>query len=41
MTRHLGADAAYSFKNFTELTELESDVVLQGRNDAEVRRWMT
>lgn len=31
----------YSFKNFTELTEQESDEVLQGRNDAEVRRWMT
>lgn len=34
-------DATYSFKNFTELTEQESDEVLQGRNDAEVRRWMT
>lgn len=33
--------ATYSFKNFTELTEQESDEVLQGRNDAEVRRWMT
>lgn len=33
--------AMYSFKNFTELTEQESDEVLQGRNDAEVRRWMT
>ena len=33
--------ATYSFKNFTELTEQESDEVLQGRNDEEVRRWMT
>lgn len=33
--------AMYSFKNFTELTEQESDEVLQGRNDEEVRRWMT
>lgn len=33
--------ARYSFKNFTELTEQESEEVLQGRNDAEVRRWMT
>lgn len=33
--------ATYSFKNFTDLTEQESDEVLQGRNDAEVRRWMT
>jgi hypothetical protein len=31
----------YTFKNFTDLTEQESDEVLQGRNDAEVRRWMT
>lgn len=31
----------YTFKNFTELTELESDEVLHGRNDPEVRRWMT
>jgi RimJ/RimL family protein N-acetyltransferase len=33
--------ATYSFKNFTELTEKESDEVLKGRNDEEVRRWMT
>lgn len=33
--------ATYSFKDFTELTEVESDEVLQGRNDPEVRRWMT
>lgn len=33
--------AFYSFKNFTELTESESDEVLQERNDAQVRRWMT
>jgi len=33
--------AIYSFKNFTDLTEQESDEVLQGRNDAEVRPWMT
>lgn len=32
---------AYSFKNFTELTEHESSVVLAGRNDEEVRKWMT
>ncbi len=31
----------YSFKSFTELTEQESDEVLQGRNDEQVRRWMT
>lgn len=31
----------YNFKNFTDLTEQESDEVLQGRNDEEVRRWMT
>ena len=31
----------YTFKNFTHLTESESDEVLQGRNDAQVRRWMT
>ena len=30
----------YSFKNFIELTERESDEVLQGRNDEQVRRWM-
>ncbi len=33
--------ATYTFKNFTDLTEQESYEVLQGRNDAEVRRWMT
>jgi RimJ/RimL family protein N-acetyltransferase len=33
--------ATYTFKNFTDLTEQESDEVLQGRNDFEVRRWMT
>jgi UDP-4-amino-4,6-dideoxy-N-acetyl-beta-L-altrosamine N-acetyltransferase len=32
--------AIYTFKNFTELTEQESDEVLWGRNDGEVRRWM-
>ena len=31
----------YTFKNFTDLTELESEEVLRGRNDPEVRRWMT
>ncbi len=31
----------YTFKNFTDLTQQESDEVLQGRNDPEVRRWMT
>lgn len=31
----------YTFKNFTDLTEQESDEVLQGRNDPQVRRWMT
>jgi UDP-4-amino-4,6-dideoxy-N-acetyl-beta-L-altrosamine N-acetyltransferase len=30
----------YTFKNFTDLTEQESDEVLHGRNDPEVRRWM-
>ena len=30
----------YTFKNFTDLTESESDEVLQGRNDEQVRRWM-
>ena len=34
-------NAIYSFKNFTELNELESKEVLQGRNKEEVRRWMT
>lgn len=33
-------DREYSFKNLTELNERESDEVLLGRNDAEVRRWM-
>jgi UDP-4-amino-4,6-dideoxy-N-acetyl-beta-L-altrosamine N-acetyltransferase len=33
--------AAYSFKNFTELTKEESEEVLHGRNGEEVRRWMT
>ena len=32
--------ALYTFKNFTDLTEQESDEVLRGRNDPEVRRWM-
>jgi len=40
MTRYMGAEAKYSFKNFKELTEQDSDEVLQGRNEAEVRRWM-
>ena len=31
----------YTFKNFTDLTEQESNEVLNGRNDPEVRRWMT
>jgi RimJ/RimL family protein N-acetyltransferase len=31
----------YIFKNFTDLTQQESDEVLRGRNDPEVRRWMT
>lgn len=31
----------YTFKNFTDLTQQESDEVLHGRNDPEVRRWMT
>ena len=31
----------YTFKNFTDLTEQESGEVLHGRNDPEVRRWMT
>jgi len=31
----------YTFKNFKDLTESESDEVLQGRNDEQVRRWMT
>jgi RimJ/RimL family protein N-acetyltransferase len=30
----------YTFKNFTDLNEKESDEVLLGRNDPEVRRWM-
>lgn len=30
----------YTFKNFTDLNEQESDEVLYGRNDPEVRRWM-
>lgn len=35
------ASPLYTFKNFTDLTEQESDEVLHGRNDPEVRRWMT
>jgi len=31
----------YSFKNFKDLTEQESEEVLLGRNHPEVRRWMT
>ena len=31
----------YTFKNFTDLTIGESDEVLQGLNDPQVRRWMT
>ena len=31
----------YTFKNFRDLTESESDGVLQGRNDPQVRHWMT
>ena len=34
------ATSLYTFKNFTDLTESESDEVLQGRNDEQVRRWM-
>jgi UDP-4-amino-4,6-dideoxy-N-acetyl-beta-L-altrosamine N-acetyltransferase len=30
----------YTFKNFTDLTQQESDEVLSGRNDPAVRRWM-
>jgi RimJ/RimL family protein N-acetyltransferase len=41
MSRYIDAEAKYSFKNFKELNEQESDEVLQGRNEAEVRRWMT
>ena len=41
MTRYIDAEAQYSFKNFIELIEEESNEVLQGRNEAEVRRWMT
>lgn len=33
--------ALYTFRNFIELTQQESDEVLRGRNDPEVRRWMT
>ena len=35
------ARSLYTFKNFTDLNEQESDEVLVGRNDPEVRRWMT
>ncbi len=35
------ASSLYTFKNFTDLTEQESDEVLEGRNDPQVRRWMT
>ena len=35
------ATSLYTFKNFTDLTESESGEVLQGRNDPQVRRWMT
>ena len=35
------ATGLYTFKNFTDLTESESGEVLQGRNDPQVRRWMT
>ena len=31
----------YTFKNFTDLTEEESGEVLIGRNEQQVRRWMT
>ncbi len=31
----------YTFKNFMDLSEQETDEVLHGRNDPEVRRWMT
>ena len=31
----------YTFKNFADLTVEESEEVLNGRNDPEVRRWMT
>jgi UDP-4-amino-4,6-dideoxy-N-acetyl-beta-L-altrosamine N-acetyltransferase len=40
MTRCVGAKAKYSFKNFIEMIEQESDEVLKGRNEADVRRWM-
>lgn len=29
----------YTFKNFTKLTKQESNEVLHGSNDPEVRRW--
>ena len=35
------ATGLYTFKHFTDLTESESDEVLRGRNDPQVRRWMT
>ena len=38
---NLPVSPLYTFKNFTDLTEQESDEVLCGRNDPEVRRWMT
>ena len=38
---NLPVSTLYTFKNFTDLTEKESTEVLQGRNDPEVRRWMT
>lgn len=41
MTLTVPVGPLYTFKNFTDLTEQESDEVLHGRNDPEVRRWMT
>jgi UDP-4-amino-4,6-dideoxy-N-acetyl-beta-L-altrosamine N-acetyltransferase len=38
---NVSLSSLYTFKNFTDLTEQESEEVLHGRNDAEVRRWMT
>ncbi len=38
---NMTTSSLYTFKNFTDLTEEESDEVLNGRNDPGVRRWMT
>lgn len=32
---------SYAFRNFKELSQGESEEVLQGRNDPQVRQWMT